>query len=284
MDENILGKNIKYLRTMNGETLEELGNVIRASKKTIQGYESGRRMPDIATIEKIAHYYGKMVDELVHNKLYELEKISSDKIIKMDEIMDTLLHILPVIETDEACRNKSFLKGVTEIRNMISSFRNGIEVQGVIISEIIDCFIIAIGDDIIEAVGNMIWCIFFLWTQQYTDLDKIKKLQVRINKGESDWKEFKYEYQKDVKKSSSKKKAFVYDYDELLFELIGELKATKKWSQLGDYYLALRYVVGLIDTGYSDEMNQAVGIQMLIAFAQVGNKYYLDFLETSNNI
>ena len=65
MDENILGKNIKYLRTMNGETLEELGNVIRASKKTIQGYESGRRMPDIATIEKIAHYYGKMVDESV---------------------------------------------------------------------------------------------------------------------------------------------------------------------------------------------------------------------------
>lgn len=33
MDENILGKNIKYLRTMNGETLEELGNVIRASKR-----------------------------------------------------------------------------------------------------------------------------------------------------------------------------------------------------------------------------------------------------------
>lgn len=120
--------------------------------------------------------------------------------------MDTLLHILPVIETDEACRNKSFLKGVTEIRNMISSFRNGIEVQGVIISEIIDCFIIAIGDDIIEAVGNMIWCIFFLWTQQYTDLDKIKKLQVRINKGESDWKEFKYEYQKDVKNHHQRRK------------------------------------------------------------------------------
>lgn len=75
MDENILGKNIKYLRTMNGETLEELGNVIRASKKTIQGYESGRRMPDIATIEKIAHYYGKMVDELVLINYMNLKKL-----------------------------------------------------------------------------------------------------------------------------------------------------------------------------------------------------------------
>lgn len=34
---------------------------------------------------------------------------------------------------------------------------------------------------------------------------------------------------------------------------------------------------GLIDTDYSDEMNQAVGIQMMLAFLQIGNKYALDF-------
>ena len=40
----------------------------------------------------------------------------------------------------------------------------------------------------------------------------------------------------------------------------------------------------LFDTGYSDEMNQIIGTQMLIAFSQVGNKYSLDFFETSDSM
>lgn len=70
--------------------------------------------------------------------------------------------------------------------------------------------------------------------------------------------------------------------DNLLIELISELKLTEQLSQLGDYYLALRYVLGLIDTGYSDEMNQIIGTQMLITFSQIGNKYSLGFLEISD--
>ena len=195
-----------------------------------------------------------------------------------------LFYILPVIETDEACKNESFLKGVTEIKNMIDAFRHGIEVQGLIISKIVDYFISAVEDNIIEAAANIIWCVFFIWTQQYTDLEKMRKLQTRICNGKTDLKELRYEYQKDAKKTSSKKKEFICEIDNLLIELISELKLNEQWSQLGDYYLALRYVLGLIDTGYSDEMNQIIGTQMLIAFSQVENKYSLDFFETSDSM
>ena len=102
--------------------------------------------------------------------------------------------------------------------------------------------------------------------------------------GKTDLKELRYEYQKDAKKTSSKKKEFICEIDNLLIELISELKLNEQWSQLGDYYLALRYVLGLIDTGYSDEMNQIIGTQMLIAFSQVENKYSLDFFETSDSM
>ena len=284
MDENILGKNIKHMRTLHGETLDELGNVIRASKSTVQGYEKGRRIPDIATIKMIAEYYGKTVDEMINNKLYEYAEFDSTKTVNMDEMIDAFLHILPVIETDEACKNESFLKGVTEIKNMIDAFRHGTEVQGLIISEIVDYFISAVEDNVIEAAANIIWCVFFIWTQQYTDLEKMRKLQTRICNGETDLKELRYEYQKDAKKISAKKKDFICEIDNLLIELISELKLTEQWSQLGDYYLALRYVLGLIDTGYSDEMNQIIGTQMLVAFSQVGNKYSLDFFETSDSM
>lgn len=284
IDDNIIGKNIKYMRTMHGETLEELGYAIYSSKNTVQGYESGRRKPDINTVEKIARYYGKTVDEMIHNKLFELEKISSDKVIKMDEMIDVSLHVLPIIETEEACKNKSFLEGVTEIKSMINSLRSGMEVEGMIIPQIGDCFIKAVEDNVIEAVANMIWCIFFIWSQQYTDFERLRKLQTRINNGEVDWKELTYEYQKDAKKSFSKKKSFICDFDKLLIELIRELKTNEEWSQLGDYYLALRYVLGMVDTEYSDAMNQVIGMQMLMAFAQIGNVYALDFLKTCSDI
>ena len=46
MVENQLGKNIRHLREINGETLEDLGSKVFLSKTTISGYESGRRKPD----------------------------------------------------------------------------------------------------------------------------------------------------------------------------------------------------------------------------------------------
>lgn len=277
MGDNILGKNIKHMRALHGETLEELGNVIRASKSTVQGYEIGRRMPDIATTALISQHYGKTVDEMVHNKLYELEQFDSSEIVNVDEMLNIFFHILPIIETEEACKNEFFLNGITNLKNMLKAFRNNEEVDGLIISETIDLFDKAAKTNIIEAVANTLWCIFFTWTQQYTDLERLKKLQTRMYNGETDWKELQYEHQKNNKKSAPKKQAFIHDFDKLIFDLIHELKTTKRWSQLGDYYLALRYMYGLIDTDYSDEMNQAVGIQMMLAFLQIGNKYALDF-------
>lgn len=210
MDDNILGKNIKYMRTLRGETLEELGNVIRTSKTTVQGYESGRRTPDIATTALIAQYYGKTVDEIVHNKLYELEQFDSSEIVNIDELVNVFLHVLPIIETEEACENEFFLNGITNLKNILNAFHNNVEIDGLIISETIDLFDKAAEANIIEAVANILWCIFFTWTQQYTDLERFKKIQTRLYNEEVDWKELQYESQKDAKKSAKKKQAFIH--------------------------------------------------------------------------
>ena len=42
--------------------------------------------------------------------------------------------------------------------------------------------------------------------------------------------------------------------------------------------------IGMVDTEYSDAMNQVIGMQMLMAFAQIGNVYALDFLKTCSDI
>lgn len=45
---------------------------------------------------------------MINNKLYEYAEFDSTKTVNMDEMIDAFLHILPVIETDEACKNESF--------------------------------------------------------------------------------------------------------------------------------------------------------------------------------
>ena len=76
MDDNLLGRNIKHLRIIHGETLDVLGNTIGFAKSTIKGYESGVRKPDPETLKAIAEHYGKTIDELLHTDLTGLEKIS----------------------------------------------------------------------------------------------------------------------------------------------------------------------------------------------------------------
>ncbi len=49
MDENVLGKNIKYLRKLHGEKAEELGSFFHVAKSTVSGYENGYRRPDSET-------------------------------------------------------------------------------------------------------------------------------------------------------------------------------------------------------------------------------------------
>ncbi len=40
----------------------------------------------------------------------------------------------------------------------------------------------------------------------------------------------------------------------------------QEWSDLADYYLALQYIVGMVDTDLSSEMNSVVGTQMMLSF------------------
>ncbi len=279
MDENILGKNIKHMRKSYGETQDELGFILHMTKSTVNDYESGRRKPTPETLKLISNHYRKTVDEMLNTKLFELDEFDSTEIVDFNEMFNTFLHILPLLDSSEANENPSFKKGMVLIKNMLKSLNTGECVRGSVISEAVDFFVEAIDSDNIEAYANMLWCIFFQWAQQYADLTNLQKLQSRLNAREVDWKELIYETQKDHKKSADKREEFIRDFDESINLIIKNLKGANQWSDLGDYYLALRYVLGIIDNDYTYEMNQMIGIQMIYAFAQLDNPYALKFIE-----
>ena len=214
MDDNLLGRNIKHLRIIHGETLDVLGNTIGFAKSTIKGYESGVRKPDPETLKAIAEHYGKTIDELLHTDLTGLEKISFNldspkKVVALQEA------ILPLFTHEEYMGDEHFKQGIEYCQRILSAFSKGDTLRGSI---------------------------------------------------------------------KEKKAGFISDFDELFNELIKALKSDEEWSDLADYYLALRYVVGMIDTGYSVEMNLAIGIQMMLSFARCDNKYARSFLKSCNSV
>ena len=79
---------------------------------------------------------------------------------------------------------------------------------------------------------------------------------------------------------TQKKISFISDFDEIITEAIKALKSDQDWSDLADYYLALRYMVGMVDTDLSTEMNSAVGLQMMLSFMALGNSHAFTFCKT----
>ncbi|MEE0862453.1 MAG: helix-turn-helix domain-containing protein [Lachnospiraceae bacterium] len=280
MDENILGKNIKYLREMYGDTQEELGLFLGVQKNTISGYERGQRQPDSEKLGQIARRYDKTTDELLNTNLFELGKINTDNVFDCDKIWKYALQLFPLVESPKAYKNVFFSKGMRSIKKVFNSYEDS--ENGALLIDAMENFQEAAMADILEAYVNLLSCIFLLRKSVQADPVFSKKFQSRIISKQVNWKEMIYETRKNERKVA--KMEGMGDLDELSLVLIKELKNTKEWAQIGDYYLAVRYIFSMVDTGESDAMNIAVGMQMMISFAQLGNKYAIDYIRIGNEV
>jgi transcriptional regulator with XRE-family HTH domain len=142
---NLLGKNIQSLRELNGETLDELGEVIHFARSTIKGYENGSRKPDPDTLQKIARHYNKTVDELLYSDLAEL-KATKMKMYSNKGILDLFREILPFYSSEDALINPSFRNGYEYYNQIIDGFLEGETLRGTIITDVFQAFIEAINE------------------------------------------------------------------------------------------------------------------------------------------
>ena len=61
----IFGERLKYLREDKGITQIDLANFLMLANSTISQYESGKRTPDVETLQKIADFFGTTTDYLL---------------------------------------------------------------------------------------------------------------------------------------------------------------------------------------------------------------------------
>lgn len=279
MDDNQLGRNIKHLREMHAETLDELGAVIHCAKSTVKGYENGSRKPDLQTLQDIASHYNKPVDELLHTDLTGLGELTLD-MNSISGMLDLINVMLPLYCSEAAMKNDNFKKGYELSQRLLDGFAKAEILPGNIIVRIFEAYLNA-ADESEEPVAfaNIMWCIFVWWTQIY-DTDQILSLQNKQLSKKLTFKDYMKLRDTESSEIKEKRKAFVSDFEEVITGVLKALKTDLEWSDLADYYLALRYIVGMVDTDLSNEMNSSVGMQMMLSFMTLGNDHAFKFCDT----
>lgn len=280
--ENMLGRNIQHLRKMHGETLTELGDAVYLGNTTIKNYESGERDPKPQILAALAKHYGKTVDELINTDLTELGK--QEFAIEGPKAMVELWKVMvPLSSSEKALENTSFKKGFEKCCSILDSFSKNDPVMGHVISDCFELFTQAVEeDDLPEAAANMMWLLFLNWSQimdqsmidAFTSIVYPRKNQPSANKVIM---KAKSEVSEEVMK---KRKEFIDDLDDSAMEILKALKDEQGWADIADYFLGLKYLVGMVDSGLSPEMNEAVGMQMLLSQVQLGNEYAFRTLKT----
>ncbi|WP_278627337.1 helix-turn-helix domain-containing protein [Thomasclavelia cocleata] len=279
MIDNQLGRNIQHLRIIHNETLDELGCVIHCAKSTVKGYENGSRKPDLQILQLLSVHYNKSVDELLYTDLTGLENISID-LNSSTNTTELLRKILPLHCSEEAMRNQNFKNGYDLSQRLLEAFSNAEVLSGSIIVRIFEAFAKATDEsESPEAVANLVWSVFIWWFQIY-DTNKLLSLQDKLLSKKLTTKDFMMLKDTEDISITQKKISFISDFDEIITEAIKALKSDQDWSDLADYYLALRYMVGMVDTDLSTEMNSAVGLQMMLSFMALGNSHAFTFCKT----
>ncbi|GEM_PF-4070225 len=79
-----IDKKLTLLREKNGYTVKEVAVAAGVRVKTMEQYESGKAIPNIKTIMRIAEFYGYSTGELFAEAMDHVEAIIKDAAMSME--------------------------------------------------------------------------------------------------------------------------------------------------------------------------------------------------------
>lgn len=277
-ESKLLSKNIKYLRTAFGETQLDLSLAIEVQANTISQYENGDRIPKPEIKEKIASHYRITVDELIHTDFSNLQ-IPNFKFANRKQMIQMTLSMFPIIRTEISMKDSLFIRGYKTHLHMVEEMKEGRECADRDYDICLNSYSNSYEKSKTpESLANLMW--WFIITEIATKNQWIiDGAEVLTDKDFSINNFYKYFYLKDCDSSEEEHQMEEFDQKELEdFEesidiLLKALKTYAEWSELADYYMAMRYMMGCISNELTEEMNKAIGREMLWAFMKMGNKY-----------
>lgn len=284
--ENIrLSKNIRSLRKAYGESQEDLGCVLEIGKTAIYNYEKGIRRKN-NSIYQIAKHFLVPIDELVYGDLSQVKKLSCDYSIVWKKIDD----IFPKVNSKKAEENIHFRRAIKNHDNLYKELKMQ-NMDGIYyIEKCLKEYSKALEDEVskIEASANLlgVWNLFFLIflcpifieecrTSALLQMaSKDPKVKVALDEIELD----------DLKEAKAILKELNGHEEKKQFnELLKNVKYSNNYSDLADYYLALKYAFNLVDNNLGWELNLRIAGEMMNSFESVGNVYVQQFFKVFTN-
>lgn len=277
-----LGENIKDLRKSHGETQQELGRFLNVEDNTISMYESGKRQPDLDTLRKIAARYGRPLDELVRADFSSLDLTKVD--LAWENVVSSFDIMFPTVCSDEALKDASFTEGYNVTNKILAELKQGGTVDSSLFKRAMDAYAKSFDEsEIEESAVNILWLIYILFSL-LPDAHSIKMGEAILYGKASGSKFIKsYLLNKSIPDTDNEanKKSYSNDMNGCIVEYMRFLKSSSKYANLADYYLALRYVIGLADTNFGQDLNKSIGMEMMLSFLSLGNPYAFSFVENS---
>ena len=283
-----IAKNIRDIRKAHGETQSDLAEAINVSEKAVGNYETGTRQPDMQTIQAIAEHYGFPVDRLINEDFSQMDfKLST---LTWEKAMEVMTIQFPIVCSDKAMEDPNFAEGYKRTQEIWVKVKEG--QSGIMRSFIESAFqkyedAIIDNNNLVEAVANTLWLTFLVYALM-PDEHSVKMGEAVLF-GKALKRDFVKNYVlKDSnpisKENAENKRAYVADSQETVIALIRILKESGEYADLADYYMALRYVIGMVANDYSDDLNKTIGMEMLLSFAELGNKYVIRYFKAVKSL
>ena len=275
-----LGLNILALRKAFGKSQLEMANDLDIKHNTISQYENGVQVPERDILLKIAKYFKITENELIYGDFSQLEKFDVSKLNDKELNKKYFENMFPIICCEDALKNNNFrdaYKYHIQVYNAILENRDFDESN---IKLFIELYKQAYKEDVVEGIANILW-----WTMLeglcisintpyfndiidiYSSLSLEKLFEILfLNTEDKEYAERNKEYEKERLK-------YIVDTEKDFLQNISILKHTTKYSELADYYISLRYILGLYNNTLSIELNRTIGFEIYNTFEQLGNKY-----------
>lgn len=271
-----LGANIRSLRIAYGETLEQLGYIIgEKSTSSMSYYESGERIIKKESLNAIAKHFGVTTDELLYGDYSSEDKVKLK--YKKGNTIRVLAWLYPTVSSESALKNEWFRRALDAQREILirSSKFEPCSIND--LEKCFDAYEMSIEDSeaVFETKANRISLTMMFLSTLTTPKNElisnaayelIKQADRRIDRLLEDAFEIPEE-------EDTEKRELIIEADKEIMQYISDLKKAPEWSELADYFLALRYVLCIVDNDLSREFNRRIGIELLEAFKLVGNSY-----------
>lgn len=272
-----IGRKIKYLRQIYGESREELAKSIGVSFDTLKKYEQGQRNPSDDVRALIANRYGLDKIEYAADPLKD-EVVSPATFGRgVDDLLEDSAHMLfPVFYSEDMSLSDPMKKAVyrhqmlmndlstcgtaKDINLCLKLYRESIQGDDDEAVSVANRISLLMLGEYGNAMSRALCGVEDLRAESYRDLFRINaKIKGRL--------------QAELDGVSEKKKDHI---QELIEKLYGH--PLTRFSEIGHYFTALSVCLGFSQYVEGVSAREAVGLSMMLAIGIAGNAYATDYL------